>query len=300
MSEPVKKSLQELLLDAKAQPHGGPNQVSIYGPIDTDGTWHWTKYSICHATLLRTVASVCRDHTAYMASLTPQGRLIEANREADEAFFAWLLGPESPYRLVTKEFNPDPKFARDVGVAIGDLDTAPVNVLYGFFVASRFFSERPERSPAWFTYVKQGLHPALAWLATMTIEMEPDVYPGHSVWPMLGVSEEWLLNFANGTPARLDGPYVTTREHSGVDRTWGTLINYDAFGVPTPTCWDTWQASGRHSDQLFASRSYVQRPHGRWSAPGPDDKTVLRYKPRNREAGIEILLAEQGRLFNGR
>ena len=266
----------------------------MYGVLDTAGMWHDARYTACHSSVLYTPRNVCRAHVAYLLTLTPQYRLIPENREADIEFYRWLLGAESPYRSITKDFNPDPEFALDYGIAIGDLDTAPINLIYHFMIATRFVYEY-HLGAIWWSFVKAGLHPAMAFMATYTPEMGGESAT-HCAFPGK-VTSEWLRNFGNGTPARIDGPYLTDSMHSGADSTWGQLVGYDpASYTPGKTCWDEWGKD--YPGELF-QKSYTYPPSNSWKPqpPGPRKPIATHLMPLDRASGLTVLLAEQEKLF---
>jgi hypothetical protein len=243
---------------------------------------------------LQTPHRVCRKHVAYLLTLTPQSRLSPEHREADIEFYRWLLGPDSPYRSITKDFNPDPEFALDYGIVIGDLDSAPVNLIYHFMIATRFVYEY-NLGARWWSFVKDGLHPALAFMASYTPAMGGHSF-SHSAFPG-AVTSQWLKNFGNATPSRIDGPYLTHNYHCGADSTWGDLVGCDRVTyVPGETCWDEW--GNNHPEALF-QKSHSYAPSLAWNKPPPGSRKPIatRLLPLDRESGLTILLAEQEKLF---
>ena len=285
------KNLQAQIVDAcLAENMEG---LAMYGALDTAGLWHDARYTACHSSVLQTPRKVCRKHVAYLLTLTPQFRLIVENREADIEFYRWLLGPDSPYRSITKDFNPDPEFALDYGIVIGDLDSAPVNLIYHFMIATRFVYEY-NLGAIWWSFVKDGLHPAMAFMASYTPAIGGRSH-SHSAFPG-AVTSQWLKNFGNATPARIDGPYLTHNFHFGADNTWGDLVSCDRVTyAPGETCWDEW--SKDHPEALF-QKSYSYTPSfARNPPPGPRKPIATRLLPLDREAGLTILLAEQEKLF---
>jgi hypothetical protein len=268
--------------------------LAMYGVLDTAGVWHDARYTACHSQVLKRPREVCREHVAYLLTLTPQCRLSPENREADIEFYRWLLGPGSPYRSITKDFNPDPEFALDHGIAIGDLGSAPVNLIYHFMIATRFVYES-NLGARWWSFVKDGLHPALAFMASYTPAMG-GYSSSHSAFPG-SVSTQWLKNFGNATPARIDGPYLTNNYHCGADSTWGDLVGYDRVTfVPGETCWDEW---GRDHPEALFQKSYIYSRSFTFlnKKPGPHKPIATRLLPRDRASGLTILLAEQEKLF---
>ena len=286
------KNLQAQIVDACAA--GNMIGLAMYGVLDTAGLWHDARFTVCHNNVLQTPRRVCRTHVAYLLTLTPQGRLSPKHREADIEFYRWLLGPESPYRSITKDFNPDPEFALDYGIVIGDLGTAPVNLIYHFMIATRFVYEY-NLGAIWWSFVKDGLHPAMAFMATYTPEMGGKLAT-HCAFPGK-VTSTWLRNFGNGTPARIDGPYLTHDRHSGADSTWGELVGYDqATFTPGRSCWDEW---GKDWPEALFQKSYTYAPSASWrpQPPGPRKPIATHLMPLDRASGITILLAEQEKLF---
>jgi len=268
--------------------------LAMYGVLDTAGVWHDARYTACHSNILYTPRRVCRKHVDYLLTLTPQSRLAYSHREADIEFYRWLLGPNSPYHSITKDFNPDPEFALDYGIVIGDLDTAPVNLIYHFMIATRFVYEY-NLGATWWSFVKDGLHPAMAFLASYTQEMGGRS-SSHSAFPGV-VTSQWLKNFGNATPARLDGPYRDHNHHGGADSTWGELVGVDRVTfVQGETCWDEW---GRNHPEALFKKSYSYAPSRSWAEPppGPRKPIATRLLPLDRASGLTILLAEQEKLF---
>lgn len=293
--KPEVPSLRDQIMKACLE-DGRGTSLAIYGTLDIRGTWAQIRNTACHAGLLSD-AYVCKKHAAYLLGMTPQARLKKGHREADIAYYAWLLGPESPYRSVVKDFNPDPEFALDYGIVVGDLDTAPVNVLYHFFIASRLIYEN-HLGPIWHGFVKEGLHPVMAFLATYTVAMS-GYGPSHCAFPLGGVKEQWLVNFANAAPVRLDGPWRKTHRHDGADNTWGSLPEMcRRTYTPGPDCWCEWEKN--HDAELWAKKPvYDYDPRFGFGADPVGPRTPSRYQvtPKDRASGIQILLAEQERLL---
>jgi hypothetical protein len=286
------KTLQAQIVDASLAEN--MEGLAMYGVLDTAGVWHDARYTACHSDVLRTPREVCRKHVAYLLTLTPQARLIVENREADIEFYRWLLGPNSPYRSITKDFNPDPEFALDYGIVIGDLDTAPTNLIYHFMIATRFVYEY-NLGPIWWSFVKDGLHPAMAFMASYTPAMGGHSF-NHSAFPG-AVTTQWLKNFGNATPVRLEEPYLTCDYHAGADSTWGDLVRRDlATYTSGETCWDEW---GKDWPEALFQKSYIYEPKLAWREPppGPQKPIATRLLPLDRASGLTILLTEQEKLF---
>jgi hypothetical protein len=161
-------------------------------------------------------------------------------------------------------------------------------------IATRFVYEY-NLGLIWWSFVKDGLHPAMAFMATYTPEMGGKP-ASHCAFPGK-VTSKWLQNFGNGTPVRLDGPYRTDTMHSGADNTWGELVLPDRVTfVNGKSCWDEW---GKDWPKDLFQETHSYTPNWRWGVPppGPRKPIATHLLPRDRASGVTILLAEQEKLF---
>ena len=92
-----------------------------------------------------------------------QQATADNGRPAARAFFDWMFGPESPWRSITKDFNTDTDWCLKHGVIVGDLDTAPANLVYNFFICTRFPGEYASTCDWWYSLVQAGISPWYAF-----------------------------------------------------------------------------------------------------------------------------------------
>ena len=92
-----------------------------------------------------------------------QCHTADNGRPAARAFFDWMFGPESPWRSITKDFNTDTDWCLKHGVIVGDLDTAPANLVYNFFICTRFPGEYASTCDWWYSLVQAGVAPWYAF-----------------------------------------------------------------------------------------------------------------------------------------
>lgn len=92
-----------------------------------------------------------------------QQETADNGRPAARAFFDWMFGPESPWRSITKDFNADTDWCLKHGVVVGDLDTAPANLVYNFFICTRFPGEYAKTCDWWYSLVQAGVAPWYAF-----------------------------------------------------------------------------------------------------------------------------------------
>lgn len=92
-----------------------------------------------------------------------QQATADNGRPAARAFFDWMFGPESPWRSITKDFNADTDWCIEHGVIVGDLDKAPPNLVYNFFICTRFPGEYASTCDWWYSLVQAGVKPWYAF-----------------------------------------------------------------------------------------------------------------------------------------
>lgn len=220
----------------------GPRDgVCWHGAMMPDGTALQTGHTACHAALGLKVSrmlapcgtgyidSINITDAEFLFSITQNGRNNEAGHKLGVEWFRYILGPNSPWRVVTKDFNPDPQYAYDTAIIIGDLDTAPFNVLYHFMIATRFAWEYPNALNNWGKYRDMGLCDLFAWL--MVYHPLGGQQPfGHCAMPNRP-SRKWVENVMEGTPARLDAPWRVNGNHNGANSTFGDEVG-DGNGKP--------------------------------------------------------------------
>lgn len=93
----------------------------------------------------------------------PQYAEADNGRPAARAFFDWMFGPESPWRSITKDFNTDTDWCLKHGVIVGDVDKAPANLVYNFFICTRFPGEYALTCDWWYKLVQAGVTPWYAF-----------------------------------------------------------------------------------------------------------------------------------------
>ena len=84
-------------------------------------------------------------------------------RPAARAFFAWMFGPESPWRSITRDLNADIDWCLKHGVIVDKLDKVPANLVYNFFICTRFPGEYAPDCDWWYSLVEAGVEPWYAF-----------------------------------------------------------------------------------------------------------------------------------------
>lgn len=145
-----------------------------------------------------------------------QAQTADNSRPAARAFFEWICGPESPWRSITKDFNRDIDFVIEHGFVIGDIDTAPPNLLYNFLIVSRFATEWAKYCDVWYKRVQAGVAPWYALYLSTLGHVDNKYYGGHAAFTAR-VSPLWLSKGPN--PKKLASP-GTPIHYSGADIIW--------------------------------------------------------------------------------
>lgn len=132
-----------------------------------------------------------------------QQTAADNGRPAARAFFDWMFGPESPWRSITKDFNSDTDWCLKHGVIVGDLDTAPANLVYNFFICTRFPGEYALTCDWWYKLVQAGVKPWYAfYLCAFTNPVGLGYVGGHG-----GLRMPDPVRLRDGTP----NPEVLTK-----------------------------------------------------------------------------------------
>jgi len=142
--------------------------------------------------------------------------VADNSRPAARAFFEWICGPESPWRSITKDFNSDIDFVIEHGFVIGDIDTAPPNLLYNFLIVSRFATEWAKYCDVWYQRVQAGVAPWYALYLSTRGHNDDRYYGGHAA---LTARVSPLLLLKGPDPKKLDKPGVMIG-YSGADIIW--------------------------------------------------------------------------------
>lgn len=225
------------------------------------------------------------DSAEYILSVT-QDKMHNPDRGAGIAYLAWLCGPIGPHRLITKDFNPDPEFAFDNGVILGDLGTAPKNLLQHFFVATRLATEQKGAVERWKRLVDAGVHPALAFIGVYE-QGSGGFNNSHSAMPG-AFTDEWVINWANGTPVNLDKVWTEPGGRSiSTDAAFGTIPRIISYDPPTYYETTYWNSVADRYPELVSNR-IANSPWG--------ESIDLGSRPSSEEDLITILKAEQERL----
>lgn len=174
-------------------------------------------------------------------------KLQKERDDMERTFLEWLLF-HSPFK---DGLLPDTaEGAREHRVLMGDVDK-PANLMGAALMSTRIFNEHPASLTMWWTFVKNGLHPNIAFAFAHRLYITEKKTIGHYIPSHTGCFngnlyagrtgsstvrtysiEEYLLNFLQGKAINLDNTYresPATALHSF--KLWAGP-NKDAKGAP--------------------------------------------------------------------
>jgi len=279
--------------------HAGPrSNTAFHGHVLYDGSHEsGGGYGVCHSQLAANTK-----HRAAIYIPTMRNRL-GVDKEAAIRFYAWLFGPASPYRTIMPPLDPEEVFEH--GFVVGDLDKHPANLVYNMVIASRFAYEFQGQVSEWKRRVDLGVHPGLAYWSMFIPPSVNNPNCNHQAFDWRRVSEDYVKNLCNGTPANPSGPYNT---HSvfPCNVVWG---DKSAGGNTGNMCagdvqlLDTWRDLYPEFHTEINQRVGDAHPSawGRWDAKPEVAEAEPKYELvpgpiKSMDALMSILLKEQQRL----
>lgn len=160
-------------------------------------------------------------------------------RPQARAFFAWMFGPESPWRSITKDFNADIDWAIKRGVVVGGVNKMPPNLAYNFFIVTRFPGEFQPTCDWWYSLVERGVAPWYAFYLCHIASPERLAYTGaHG-----GLNFPDPRNLRDATPGRLHEPGGFATPASAV---WDWHSG-DPIGAIPPAIWGSFEVEVKNT-----------------------------------------------------
>ena len=227
------------------------NAVASIGWIDPDKSYYYWSGG-CHAAMASPkyyVGNKVKTENLISVFSGIQKNETTLDKEHDDmerTFLEWLLF-HSPFK---GGLLPDTaEGAREHRVLMGDVDK-PANLMGAALMSTRIFNEHPASLTMWWTFVKNGLHPSIAFAFSHRLYIDTSKKIGQHIPSHtgcfngnLGVSyydsatrgaaaEDYLLNFLQG---KIINPAQTYRESaSEATRSFKLWAgpNKDAKGVP--------------------------------------------------------------------
>lgn len=199
------------------------NSVASIGWIgDGKARYHWD--GACHAALsyLDSYGSIGSKITSkelvsvFSGIQVNKTSLQKEHDDMERTFLEWLLF-HSPFK---EGLLPDTaEGARKHRVLMGDVDK-PANLMGAALMSTRIFNEHPASLTMWWTFVKNGLHPNIAFVFAHRlyisdkktvgpyIPVHTGCFNGHLTSNVKAATqEEYLLNFLQAKPNNLAEPY---------------------------------------------------------------------------------------------
>lgn len=209
-------------LEQRFKTDAKPAALADYGAINVELKALYTpRYSACHAGFAL--------DWEYKWSATCHKYLSERVRKAVPGnyrslgidWMTWFIGPTSPWRDVAERLIiRDPEWCWDYGLVLGPTDDLPGNLVYGFMIASRFLTEKPEYVENWAALRAEGVHPALAYWLSHVAHAKQHVRMGHRAVHVGSINETYVTNLISGVQVSPSDPYC----RNGVDNLWGDSI----------------------------------------------------------------------------
>lgn len=267
----------------------------------------------CHRVIVHGHNSVLEagqaEQITHLCTHTQNARGKSSPEKEGIEFYTWLLGPDSPYRALGVDINDDPEFAWKYGIAI-DPHGKSARLLHHFFVATRAATE-VGATKGWSTWRAKGLHPVMALIPAYDYSFG-GVSNSHSFWPRsVDLTEDWLKNFAAGTPKRLRDYWKPDRVSGPqypINPIWGDLHAYDYDSGPVeiapgyergyPRLESFWDELARLFPDCFKMRDHQMylRRLGASIWDGDELITVGQIAEVLRDKQLELLINEGERL----
>lgn len=211
-------------LEQQFKTRARPRALADYGSIQDNGVFHTPRYDACHAGFSLEWkykwSATCHKYLERAA--------LENHRDLGIDWMTWFVGPTSPWRDVADRLAiRDPVWCWDYGLVLGPTDDLPGNLVYGFMIASRFLTEKPEYVENWTALRAEGVHPTLAyWLSHVACEKQT-VHKGHKAVHVGGVDERYVMNLISGSQI----VPTASSARSGVDDLWGASTLQGAYSI---------------------------------------------------------------------
>lgn len=229
--------------------------VSSWAILTKAGDWQTKFHQACHYE----VQGHWSRNLGFQAFVNFEN--VRGRPEDAKLFHDFLMSPRCAWR------NGRPThYEPGIGwIWIGDQLKQPGNLIGGFVVASRLFTEyHTSRGPDWAKLVRDGVDPAYAYIAIST---------GAGHWPLLGLmhySAEAVKNFVQGTPKTETAPLTGFMPQSTA---WGPGSQVQSFYNPTTHKYERLEA-GKESYLSQVQKLGVYGSIG-WKGKTKEDNTAM-------------------------
>ena len=198
-----------------------PRALADYGNICDNGDFYTPRFDACHAGFALDWkykwSATCREYISKRLRKATQGNY----RDLGIDWMTWFIGPTSPWRDVAERMVVrDPEWCWDYGLVLGPTDDLPGNLVYGFMIASRFLTEKPDYVMNWAALRAEGVHPTLAYWLSHVACADQRLQSGHRAVHVGGVGETYVTNLISGVQVSPSDP----SNRRGVDDLWGGPI----------------------------------------------------------------------------
>ncbi len=236
--------LKEALASWKKRHPQHLNAVSTFGWIGKEGYGFYFD-GVCHAGLTSPKGYIKYDREGvstenigeYISVVSGiqknETTLVDEHPEMERTFLEWLMF-HSPFKKGL--LSDTVANALDYRILLGNPD-APSNLMGGALMSTRIFNEHPASLHMWWEFVKNGLHPSIAFPFAHRLYIQEGLVrehiPSHTGCFNGGmVNKSYLLNFLQEKPSELGVPYRESAVSSiQTFRLWKG-VNKDVKGAP--------------------------------------------------------------------